>query len=154
MTLVSVSDPVILLFFPILQSLDLVRFWLRGSWFLLSSSSSSTSLSPPCRRASSREGLNGTSPFKLIIGPWRKTTQAEETTKTIREKSTEYPAALFTMATNREHQLRHMTGFPRTMYPFPFNSMRSHSPFDLLASSHLFGRFGADLPKEMAALCE
>ncbi|XP_030275624.1 retinoic acid receptor gamma-like isoform X4 [Sparus aurata] len=56
------------------------------------------------------------------------------------------------MATNREHQLRHMTGFPRTMYPFPFNSMRSHSPFDLLASSHLFGRFGADLPKEMAAL--
>ncbi|XP_051270646.1 retinoic acid receptor gamma isoform X3 [Dicentrarchus labrax] len=56
------------------------------------------------------------------------------------------------MATNREHQLRHMTGFPRAMYPFTFNSMRSHSPFDLLASSHLFGRFGADLPKEMAAL--
>ncbi|XP_077458894.1 retinoic acid receptor gamma-like isoform X1 [Stigmatopora argus] len=56
------------------------------------------------------------------------------------------------MATNREHQLRHMAGFPRTMYPFPFNAMRSHSPFDLLASSHLFGRFGADLPKEMAAL--
>lgn len=45
-----------------------------------------------------------------------------------------------------------MTGFPRTMYPFTFNSMRSHSPFDLLASSNLFGRFGADLPKEMAAL--
>lgn len=58
------------------------------------------------------------------------------------------------MATNREHQVRHMTGFPRAMYPFTFNSMRSHSPFDLLASSHLFGRFGADLPKEMAALCE
>ncbi|XP_049444839.1 retinoic acid receptor gamma-B isoform X3 [Epinephelus fuscoguttatus] len=56
------------------------------------------------------------------------------------------------MATNREHQVRHMTGFPRAMYPFTFNSMRSHSPFDLLASSHLFGRFGADLPKEMAAL--
>ncbi|XP_053171203.1 retinoic acid receptor gamma-like isoform X1 [Scomber japonicus] len=56
------------------------------------------------------------------------------------------------MATNREHQLRHMTGFPRAMYPFTFNSMRSHSPFDLLASSNLFGRFGADLPKEMAAL--
>ncbi|KAM9813628.1 retinoic acid receptor gamma-like isoform 1-T1 [Neosynchiropus ocellatus] len=56
------------------------------------------------------------------------------------------------MATNREHHLRHMTGFPRAMYPFTFNSMRSHSPFDLLASSNLFGRFGADLPKEMAAL--
>ncbi|KAK2914942.1 retinoic acid receptor gamma-like isoform X1 [Channa argus] len=56
------------------------------------------------------------------------------------------------MATNREHQVRHMTGFPRAMYPFTFNSMRSHSPFDLLASSHLFGQFGADLPKEMAAL--
>ncbi|XP_037106899.1 retinoic acid receptor gamma-like isoform X1 [Syngnathus acus] len=56
------------------------------------------------------------------------------------------------MATNKEHQLRHMAGFPRTMYPFPFNAMRSHSPFDLLASSNLFGRFGADLPKEMAAL--
>ncbi|XP_029991239.1 retinoic acid receptor gamma-like isoform X1 [Sphaeramia orbicularis] len=56
------------------------------------------------------------------------------------------------MATNRDHQVRHMTGFPRTMYPFTFNSMRSHSPFDLLASSNLFGRFGADLPKEMAAL--
>ncbi|KAM7422399.1 hypothetical protein PAMA_010446 [Pampus argenteus] len=56
------------------------------------------------------------------------------------------------MATNREHQVRHMTGFPRAMYPFTFNSMRSHSPFDLLASSNLFGRFGADLPKEMAAL--
>lgn len=73
---------------------------------------------------------------------------------TVREKSPEPPAALFMMATNREHQLRHMTEFPRTMYPFTFNSMRSHSPFDLLASSHLFGRFGADLPKEMAALCE
>ncbi|XP_054883607.1 retinoic acid receptor gamma-like isoform X1 [Poeciliopsis prolifica] len=58
----------------------------------------------------------------------------------------------FTMATNREHQMRHMTGFSRAMYPFTFNSMRGHSPFDLLASSHLFGRFGADLPKEMAAL--
>lgn len=45
-----------------------------------------------------------------------------------------------------------MTGFPRSMYPFTFNSMRSHSPFDLLASANLFGRFGADLPKEMAAL--
>uniref|UniRef100_A0A3B5MN11 Retinoic acid receptor gamma n=2 Tax=Xiphophorus couchianus TaxID=32473 RepID=A0A3B5MN11_9TELE len=56
------------------------------------------------------------------------------------------------MATNREHQMRHMTGFSRAMYPFTFNSMRGHSPFDLLASSHLFGRFGADLPKEMAAL--
>lgn len=73
---------------------------------------------------------------------------------TIREKSPELPAPLFMMATNREHQLRHMTEFPRTMYPFTFNSMRSHSPFDLLASSHLFGRFGADLPKEMAALCK
>lgn len=60
----------------------------------------------------------------------------------------------FTMATNREHQMRHMTGFSRAMYPFTFNSMRGHSPFDLLASSHLFGRFGADLPKEMAALCK
>ncbi|KAM9410330.1 retinoic acid receptor gamma-like isoform 1-T1 [Pholidichthys leucotaenia] len=56
------------------------------------------------------------------------------------------------MATNREHQLRHMTGFPRGMYPFSFNSIRRHSPFDLLAGSHLFGQFGADLPKEMAAL--
>lgn len=58
------------------------------------------------------------------------------------------------MATNREQQLRHLADFPRAMYPFTFNSMRSHSPFDLLASSHLFGRFGADLPKEMAALCK
>ncbi|XP_055016592.1 retinoic acid receptor gamma-like isoform X1 [Boleophthalmus pectinirostris] len=56
------------------------------------------------------------------------------------------------MAGSREQQVRHMTGFPRSMYPFSFNSMRSHSPFDLLASAHLFGRFGADLPKEMAAL--
>uniref|UniRef100_A0A8C7YP55 Retinoic acid receptor gamma n=1 Tax=Oryzias sinensis TaxID=183150 RepID=A0A8C7YP55_9TELE len=56
------------------------------------------------------------------------------------------------MATNREHQVRHMAGFPRAMYPFTFNSMKGHSPFDLLASSHLFSRFGADLPKEMAAL--
>lgn len=58
------------------------------------------------------------------------------------------------MATNREHQLHHVTKFSRAMYPFAFSSMRSHSPFDLLASSHLFGQFGADLPKEMAALCE
>uniref|UniRef100_A0A8C6SCZ0 Retinoic acid receptor, gamma b n=1 Tax=Neogobius melanostomus TaxID=47308 RepID=A0A8C6SCZ0_9GOBI len=56
------------------------------------------------------------------------------------------------MAANRDHQVRHLTGFPRSMYPFTFNSMRSHSPFDLLASANLFGRFGADLPKEMAAL--
>uniref|UniRef100_A0AAY4BZZ8 Retinoic acid receptor gamma n=1 Tax=Denticeps clupeoides TaxID=299321 RepID=A0AAY4BZZ8_9TELE len=52
------------------------------------------------------------------------------------------------MATNRE---RHMTGFPPAVYPFPFNPMRSHSPFDLLTNG-LFGRFGADLPREMAAL--
>ncbi|KAM3871686.1 retinoic acid receptor gamma isoform 1-T1 [Diretmus argenteus] len=56
------------------------------------------------------------------------------------------------MATNRERQVGHMTGFPPAVYPFAFNSMRSHSPFDLLANSNLFGRFGADLPKEMAAL--
>ncbi|XP_029361296.1 retinoic acid receptor gamma-A isoform X1 [Echeneis naucrates] len=56
------------------------------------------------------------------------------------------------MATNREQQVGHMTGFPPAVYPFAFNSMRSHSPFDLLANSSLFGRFGADLPKEMAAL--
>ncbi|KAG7494350.1 hypothetical protein JOB18_028667 [Solea senegalensis] len=56
------------------------------------------------------------------------------------------------MAANREHQVRHMTTFPRAMFPFTFNSMRSHSHFDLLASNHLLGRFGADLPKEMAAL--
>uniref|UniRef100_A0A3P9AG85 Retinoic acid receptor gamma n=1 Tax=Esox lucius TaxID=8010 RepID=A0A3P9AG85_ESOLU len=56
------------------------------------------------------------------------------------------------MATNRERQVSHMTGFSPAVYPFAFNSMRSHSPFDLLANSSLFGRFGADLPKEMAAL--
>ncbi|KAF7656065.1 hypothetical protein LDENG_00046670 [Lucifuga dentata] len=56
------------------------------------------------------------------------------------------------MATNREQKVGHMTGFPRALYPFTFNSMRNHSPFNLLASSNLFGRFGADLPKEMAAL--
>ncbi|XP_051961266.1 retinoic acid receptor gamma-A-like isoform X1 [Xyrauchen texanus] len=56
------------------------------------------------------------------------------------------------MATNRERQVGHMTGFPPAVYPFAFNSMRSHPPFDLLANSSLFGRFGADLPKEMAAL--
>ncbi|KAJ8259005.1 hypothetical protein COCON_G00180170 [Conger conger] len=56
------------------------------------------------------------------------------------------------MATNRERQVGHMTGFPPAVYPFAFNSIRSHSPFDLLANSSLFGRFGADLPKEMAAL--
>ncbi|XP_045547574.1 retinoic acid receptor gamma isoform X1 [Salmo salar] len=56
------------------------------------------------------------------------------------------------MATNRERQVGHMTGFSPAVYPFAFNSMRSHSPFDLLANSSLFGRFGADLPKEMAAL--
>lgn len=54
------------------------------------------------------------------------------------------------MATNRERPVSHMTGF----YPFAFSSMRNHSPFDLLANGSLFGRFGADLPKEMAALCE
>lgn len=54
------------------------------------------------------------------------------------------------MATNRGH----MPGFPPAVYPFAFNSMRSHSPFDLMANGSLFGRFGADLPKEMAALCE
>ncbi|CDQ86438.1 unnamed protein product [Oncorhynchus mykiss] len=58
------------------------------------------------------------------------------------------------MATNRERQVSHMTGFSPAVYPFAFNSMRSHSPFDLLANSSLFGRFGADLPKEMAALCK
>ena len=58
------------------------------------------------------------------------------------------------MATNRERQVGHMTGFPPAVYPFAFSSMRGHSPFDLLANSSLFGRFGADLPKEMAALCE
>ncbi|XP_064160595.1 retinoic acid receptor gamma isoform X1 [Anguilla rostrata] len=56
------------------------------------------------------------------------------------------------MATNRERQVGHMTGFPPAVYPFAFNSIRSHSPFDLLANGSLFGRFGADLPKEMAAL--
>lgn len=55
-----------------------------------------------------------------------------------------------TMATNRERSVGHMTGF----YPFAFSSMRNHTPFDLLANSSLFGRFGADLPKEMAALCK
>ncbi|KAK2825022.1 hypothetical protein Q7C36_018949 [Tachysurus vachellii] len=54
------------------------------------------------------------------------------------------------MATNRSH----MPGFPAAVYPFAFNSMRSHSPFDLMANGSLFGRFGADLPKEMAALFE
>lgn len=58
------------------------------------------------------------------------------------------------MATNRERQVGHMTGFPPAVYPFAFNSIRSHSPFDLLANGSLFGRFGADLPKEMAALCK
>lgn len=58
------------------------------------------------------------------------------------------------MSANRERQVGHMTGFPPAVYPFAFNSIRSHSPFDLLANSNLFGRFGADLPKEMAALCE
>ncbi|XP_053704764.1 retinoic acid receptor gamma-A isoform X3 [Synchiropus splendidus] len=56
------------------------------------------------------------------------------------------------MATNREQQVGHMTGFPPAVYPFAFNPVRSHSPFDLLANGNLFGRFGADLPKEMAAL--
>lgn len=64
------------------------------------------------------------------------------------------PGGSVAMATNREQQVGHMTGFPPAVYPFAFNSMRSHSPFDLLANSSLFGRFGADLPKEMAALCE
>lgn len=108
---------------------------------------------PGGREASSWEGLNGTGPFQAHRRPLTKTTQEEETTRQS-EPEPEPPPPLFTMATNREHQLRHMTGFPRAMYPFTFNSMRSHSPFDLLASSHLFGRFGADLPKEMAALCE
>ncbi|XP_018581255.1 retinoic acid receptor gamma-like isoform X1 [Scleropages formosus] len=56
------------------------------------------------------------------------------------------------MATNRERQVGHMTSFPPAVYPFAFNSVRSHSPFDLLANNSLFGRFGTDLPKEMAAL--
>ncbi|KAF7693031.1 hypothetical protein HF521_008347 [Silurus meridionalis] len=55
---------------------------------------------------------------------------------------------IITMATNRERAVSHMTGF----YPFAFNPMRSHAPFDLLARGRLFGRYGADLPKEMAAL--
>lgn len=54
------------------------------------------------------------------------------------------------MATNRSH----MPGFPPAVYPFAFNSIRSHSPFDLMTNGNLFGRFGADLPKEMAALCK
>lgn len=58
------------------------------------------------------------------------------------------------MAANREQQVGHMTSFPPAVYPFAFNPMRSRSPFDLLANGSLFGRFGADLPKEMAALCE
>ncbi|TWW56672.1 hypothetical protein D4764_08G0006590 [Takifugu flavidus] len=58
------------------------------------------------------------------------------------------------MAANREQQVGHMTSFPPAVYPFAFNPMRSRSPFDLLANSSLFGRFGADLPKEMAALCK
>ncbi|MBN3284490.1 RARG protein, partial [Polyodon spathula] len=45
-----------------------------------------------------------------------------------------------------------MTSFPPAVYPFAFNSIRSHSPFDLLANGSFFGRFGADLQKEMAAL--
>ncbi|RXM93343.1 Retinoic acid receptor gamma [Acipenser ruthenus] len=59
------------------------------------------------------------------------------------------------MATNRERlcasagQVGHMTNFPPAVYPFAF---RSHSPFDLLANGSFFGRFGADLQKEMAAL--
>ncbi|KAI4895335.1 hypothetical protein NFI96_000692 [Prochilodus magdalenae] len=57
-------------------------------------------------------------------------------------------ACAVAMATNQGH----MPGFPPAVYPFAFNSMRSHSPFDLMANSSLFGRFGADLPKEMAAL--
>ncbi|KAA0706711.1 hypothetical protein E1301_Tti013963 [Triplophysa tibetana] len=61
---------------------------------------------------------------------------------------------IIAMATNRERQVGHMTGFPPAVYPFAFNTMRSHPPFDLLTNSSLFGRFGADLPKEMAALCE
>ncbi|XP_023861420.1 retinoic acid receptor gamma-A-like isoform X2 [Salvelinus sp. IW2-2015] len=56
------------------------------------------------------------------------------------------------MATNRERQVGHMTGFPPAVYPFAFNSMRNHSSFDLLSNSSLFGRFSTDLPKEMAAL--
>uniref|UniRef100_A0A674MCP0 Retinoic acid receptor gamma n=1 Tax=Takifugu rubripes TaxID=31033 RepID=A0A674MCP0_TAKRU len=75
-----------------------------------------------------------------------------ETITTTAERTAEPPPALSRMATNREHQLHHVTKFSRAMYPFTFNSMRSHSPFDFLASSHLFGQFGADLPKEMAAL--
>lgn len=64
------------------------------------------------------------------------------------------PGRSVAMAANREQQVGHMTSFPPAVYPFPFNSMRSHSPFDLLANTSLFGRFGADLPKEMAALCK
>lgn len=145
-------------FFSFLQNLDLVRSWSRGPWpFCVSSSFLGiplTSLQPDSREASSWEGLDGTSSLQTQRRVLTNATLGEEPTTTAREKSPELPAALFTMATNREHQLRHMTGFPRAMYPFTFNSMRSHSPFDLLASSHLFGRFGADLPKEMAALCE
>ncbi|KAI1892273.1 hypothetical protein AGOR_G00131650 [Albula goreensis] len=59
-----------------------------------------------------------------------------------------------TMAANRERQVGHIAGFPTAVYPFPFNSIRSHSSFDLLANGSLFGRFGTDLPKEMAALCK
>ncbi|KAJ8258249.1 hypothetical protein GJAV_G00194800 [Gymnothorax javanicus] len=56
------------------------------------------------------------------------------------------------MAANRERQVGHMTGFPPAVYPFPFKSVRSHSSFDLMPNGNMFGRFGADLPKEMAAL--
>lgn len=103
---------------------------------------------------SSREPLNGTGTFQTRSSSLTETQKEETARRHLSSPFTEPPRALLTMATNREQQLGHMTGFPRAMYPFTFNSMRSHSPFDLLASSNLFGRFGADLPKEMAALCE
>lgn len=109
---------------------------------------------PSGRDATSWQGLNGTNLINAHYRP-QEERKKEGSSETTRENSPEpEPAALSSMAANREQQVRHMTGYPRAMYPFAFNSIRSHSHFDLLASSHLFGRFGADLPKEMAALCE
>lgn len=109
---------------------------------------------PSGRDATSWQGLNGTNLINAHYRP-QEERKKEGSSETTGENSPEpESAALSSMAANREQQVRHMTGYPRAMYPFAFNSIRSHSHFDLLASSHLFGRFGADLPKEMAALCE
>lgn len=116
----------------------LVTGFLVSLWVFLSHQHPSESSLHSDSRQTSSSWMAQPTP---TIRPWRST-------------RTERKFAQTAMAANREHQVRHMTGFPRAMYPFTFNSMRSHSPFDLLASSHLFGRYGADLPKEMAALCE